>query len=343
MNTLAITTPLGTHASHNTTPSNDIPQNTHWYKLTSYGNYVHKQGLQCISAQAAATMVSRFNSIRGRLARRFGGLPVYIGHPDDPLFSTRPGHDDTRAYGWIHNLEARQDALYAQIKWSNDGLHLLEEAFYKFLSPRWRMKDLGNGQYEPVELISVGLTNAPNIPQDAIANEEALNCEACSLDEHNKNDQSFYTGSVVFDKPFLNALGLAADATAEDVRTAINDLKQQMESMRLADSSFANEREARIDLLLDIATREARIPDTEHERWKKRFQQDFDDTLAALANAHPALPTQSVTTSLGKRGRAARTQELVATVKQRMAATGEDFTTAWHSLKRECDAFNHKA
>ena len=31
------------------------------------------------------------------------------------------------------------------------------------MSPRWEMQSLGNGMYRPVRLVSVGLTNNPNI------------------------------------------------------------------------------------------------------------------------------------------------------------------------------------
>ncbi|MDR0728424.1 MAG: hypothetical protein LBF21_02350 [Puniceicoccales bacterium] len=149
-----------------------------WLRLSAYGHYPHPQGLQCIDRAAAQAMVEHFKSFRGRLRRRFGGLPVYIGHPDDPQLRQQPGHQDTRAYGWIQDLEAREDGLHGLVKWSDAGLELLHNAFFKFFSPRWEMQAIGPGQFKPVRLLSIGLTNYPNIPGDAIANQGVNRAEA---------------------------------------------------------------------------------------------------------------------------------------------------------------------
>jgi hypothetical protein len=141
-------------------------------KLIAYGKYPHSKGLQCIDHTSAQAMVDRFKSFRGRLQRKFGGLPIYIGHPDDPQFRQQPGHQDTRAYAWIQDMDARDDGLWIFIKWSDMGLQLIHNAFFKFFSPRWEMQVNDHETYQPVRLLSVGLTNYPNIPGDAIANQE---------------------------------------------------------------------------------------------------------------------------------------------------------------------------
>ncbi|HNX04516.1 MAG TPA: phage protease [Opitutales bacterium] len=142
-------------------------------RIVEYGDFPHPKGLQRVNAAVARALVEHFHSLRGLLARRFGGIPVYTGHPDDPEFSGQPGHTDTRAQGWITELFALPDGLYGEIRWSKSGRELVENASYKFLSPRWAMRDAGNGVFEPVRLISVGLTNTPNIPGDVIANDGA--------------------------------------------------------------------------------------------------------------------------------------------------------------------------
>ena len=143
-----------------------------WMKLITYGEYPHPQGIQCIDYAFAQAMVARFHSFRGRLQRKFGGLPLYIGHPDDPQFNQHPGHQDTRAYAWIQDMDARDDGLWILVKWSEAGLQLIRNAFFKFFSPRWEMQPTDNGKFKPIRLLSVGLTNYPNIPGDAIANQK---------------------------------------------------------------------------------------------------------------------------------------------------------------------------
>lgn len=163
-----------TNSRHLPMPISNTPatRDLSWVKLVDYGEYDHRFGMQVITRESAAKMVAHFRSLTQRLARRFRGIPIYIGHPDDPDFRGKPGHDDTRAYGWVKNLEDRDDGLWMQAKWSKAGQDLLDNAFFKFLSPRWEMETLGNSRFSPKQLISIGLTNHPNIAMEAIANQE---------------------------------------------------------------------------------------------------------------------------------------------------------------------------
>ena len=144
-----------------------------WIQLSPYGDFPHVRGLQRVDREAAETMVKQFNSFRGRLGRLFGGAPFYVGHPDLPQTSELA---DRKAYGWVMQLEAREDGLYGFVKWSDAGLDLLQQAHYKYLSPFWEAKQIGaeNGRpiFRPTVLVSVGLTNQPNIPVKPLANSE---------------------------------------------------------------------------------------------------------------------------------------------------------------------------
>jgi hypothetical protein len=82
---------------------------------------------------------------------------------------------DRKAYGWISELETRADGFYGRVKWSDAGLDLVRNAHFKFYSPYWEAREIGSEKgrrvYRPVALISVGLTNQPNIPVRPLANE----------------------------------------------------------------------------------------------------------------------------------------------------------------------------
>jgi hypothetical protein len=60
------------------------------------------------------------------------------------------------------------------MKWSAAGLELLQNGHYKFLSPYWEARQIaeqdGRPVFEPVALISAGLTNEPNLPVQPLAN-----------------------------------------------------------------------------------------------------------------------------------------------------------------------------
>jgi hypothetical protein len=143
-----------------------------WLQLSPYGDFPHGRGMQRVSESSAREMVARFNSFRSRAGRLFGGLPIYVGHPDAAGANELA---DRKAYGWIVELEARGDGFYGRAKWSEAGIGLLRNAHFKYLSPFWEAREasIENGRrlFTPVALISVGLTNQPNIPVRPLANE----------------------------------------------------------------------------------------------------------------------------------------------------------------------------
>ncbi|GHC07000.1 phage protease [Cerasicoccus arenae] len=185
--------------------TSEIPSATQrssaWLRLAEYGDWHHSQGMQRFTRESAQGIVRHFKSLRGRLARKFGGLPIYIGHPDDDHFAGQSGHTDTRSYAWIDALDARPDGLYILPHWSEAGQNILRNAFYKFLSPRWAMRPLSDGTFEPIRLISVGLTNHPNIPGDAIANEQSATAAYPSTPEHVSltNERQEHIGTILDD------------------------------------------------------------------------------------------------------------------------------------------------
>ena len=140
-----------------------------WIQLTPLGEFPHAQGWQRVDAASVRAMVHHFKSFWTRLGRRFGGLPFYLGHPD-----ASPNPSETKALGWILDLEARVDGLYARVKWTSEGRALIEGGYYKFHSPYWEAESIGirEGQplFRPTRLLSAGLTNQPNLPVLPLAN-----------------------------------------------------------------------------------------------------------------------------------------------------------------------------
>jgi phage I-like protein len=75
----------------------------------------------------------------------------------------------------------RADGLYGQVKWSEEGKKMVENGHYKFFSPYWGAEEIGRLNstklVRPVELVSVGLTNEPNIPVLPLSNTKDKNME----------------------------------------------------------------------------------------------------------------------------------------------------------------------
>ncbi|MEM9226568.1 MAG: hypothetical protein AAGA45_01235, partial [Verrucomicrobiota bacterium] len=104
----------------------------------------------------------------------------------------------------------------------------------------------------------------------------------------------------------------------------------------VAETQFEQEREARIELLLDQAESSGRFSPAQREHWQERLEHNFTDGERALSAAANALKTSScLDISQRVHSRPRQGTDFIALVNERTANTGEDFTTAWSNLKRE--------
>lgn len=71
--------------------------------------------------------------------------------------------DQQIASGWIENLEARADGLWAQVKWTPKARELIAADEYRFLSPEFHLKgiDAHTGKPQGPTLVGAGLLNRP--------------------------------------------------------------------------------------------------------------------------------------------------------------------------------------
>lgn len=134
-----------------------------WLEISPYGEFPNKKGKQIVRRSHADRMVAAFNSLLGRAARGFRGLPIYVGHPDvDPQ-----RWPDDRRYGRVNQLDARDGGLWGLVAWNDLGRKNRAEGYYVYPSPAWFFPKNRNGVVEPDELLSIGLTNTPNIVEVA--------------------------------------------------------------------------------------------------------------------------------------------------------------------------------
>ena len=298
----------------------------HWFQVSPFGRFPHRVGIQVFDRLAANAIVSRFNSARDRLARLWRGLPVFIGHPDlDP--KTYPDH---RKYGSIQRLEVRDDGLYAQAKWSRAGREIVNDEHFDFPSPLWSMEPVPHetGAFRPVELISVGLTNRPNIANKPVG---ANTHPDAALDPMTREELINLLGL----RPTEGADGVADEqihAAVTRLRTAENELRAAHEARDQEATRAANERRARIEDRLAAAVHAGRITESGKAGWRTRLEADFDGACVALNGLVPAMNTRATqqTGGLGARNggsvamtRAARIQAANEAVETRMRATND--------------------
>lgn len=123
--------------------------------LSPYGNWDHKHGMQVVDKTAAQKMSKAF--MQG--FDRFFGLPIYVGHPDEGKNAKR-----AKPVGKVEYVSMTEDGIAICAKYTKDAYEKLSKGKLQWLSPRWRMEELKDGSFRPVKLISVGMTNNPNIP-----------------------------------------------------------------------------------------------------------------------------------------------------------------------------------
>lgn len=314
-----------------------------WFQVSPFGRFPHRVGMQVFDRQAANAIVDLFNSARDRLARLWRGLPIFIGHPDlDP--KTYPDH---RKYGSIQRLEVRDDGLYAQARWSRAGREIVNDEHFDFPSPLWNMEPVPReaGAFRPVELISVGLTNRPNIANKPVGANTQTPHPAEELDSMKREDLITQLGlrpaegaATVTDEQIAATVARLLSAENENTRLstqlrAANEAREQAERERGEQSILAaNERRARIEDRLVVAANAGRITEAGKAGWRTRLEGDFDAGCTALDGLAPAMNTRATqkTSHLGERNggtvamtRATRIQAANEAVEARLRETND--------------------
>ncbi len=325
-----------------------------WVMLAPYGDFQHSQGIQRFTKEDAEGLCNEFNGLLG-LPSRLLGLPWYIGHPDHPKFKDR--YPDTKAYGRIKGLQAREEGLFANVKWSAAGEDLIRSEAFHGHSVNWGAVKRA-GVWRPVRIKSVGFTNEPNIPVTPVtlANEveesmkqqmlEKLGLPADATDEQIlaavdlANEAKQRADQAATEKATAEAAKLEAEtalANETAAKTAAETAAETLKAEKLkAEEALANERAARIGLLLDGAIAAGKVTAADRSRWETDLEANFEAKATELANAKPVIKTVATTKNLGQRKEAsAASDKVVELVNERMAATGEEWTPAWAAVKRE--------
>ena len=132
-----------------------------WVQVTPCGEFPHVGAgvTQVIDCEACDRIAADFNSRKSEA--NFPGVLVDFDH-----FSLDT-EKSSEAAGWISDLESRDTGLWARVRWSDAGLSAVRGGRFRLMSPVFpppsACEDLGGGKIRPVMLVSVALTNEPNI------------------------------------------------------------------------------------------------------------------------------------------------------------------------------------
>ena len=145
---------------------------------------------------------------------------------------------DTRAAAWISNLAIDDErGLVGDLKFTDEGADAVSNRRLRFLSPVWPLDDEGR----PTHLKSVALTNTPNIPVAPVLNKAQPG--EVNVEDTKENEN--------MDK-IKEALGLAPEASEEDVLNAVTALVQKNKDAETAAlekeaDEFAEANKAKLD------------------------------------------------------------------------------------------------
>jgi hypothetical protein len=328
-----------------------------WAQLAPFGDYPGQAmlrqpdgtiktvpAIQRLDRAAADLMVGRFKSPWNRLKRYFTGCPIYAGHPDVPAFAN--DYPDKSPKGMIVDLEARADGLFCKPVFTPEGSDLVENRKLRAFSAYWSAREIG-GQpapggrflklYRPDFLKSAGLTNHPNLPVHL-------------LNEAQPPTSAPVKKQIVLDFLAAHGITLANEAADGDIAAALHQLGDrvtsaesglatrdgELESLR---SELANERQARIGVLLDHAVAAGRITPAQRPDWAARLGADFANAAAALGKLVPALKTTALTRDFGARkveiaNAGERRDALESLIRAEMTGNGGDYDRAFATVQK---------
>lgn len=152
-------------------------------------------------------------------------LQIDYDHATDML---KPGEKKIAA-GWIEELAARDDGIYARIEWTPTAAQHIADKEYRYLSPTFYFDKVSG---VVTQILRAALTNTPNLEVKAVAAAE----DNPQPQKENTMDEAM--------KAIAAALGLGEDATAASILEAVqklaNDAKAAKEQVTAATKALAS-------------------------------------------------------------------------------------------------------
>jgi phage I-like protein len=182
-----------------------------WYHVCPIGEFsVRDSGnrkiIQVCDQRAMKAMVDRLIAEGG---------PLLVDYDHFSYDTTKP----SEAAGWLTQLEAREDGLWAKIEWTDMGAAAVLNKRYRFVSPVWypdECEPVANKSdaIRPLRLDSIAITNSPNLKGMRPLSNRGTGIEPM---KHRAGDDQM--------NELKTLLGLAEAATDADVVAAVKAMK----------------------------------------------------------------------------------------------------------------------
>lgn len=171
--------------------------------LAPYGEYPNGDVVQKIDEQAVDTLVANFKD------------EVLVDRDHKSCDGS-----DTEAMAWITSIYKTDEGLKGIMRFTDVGANAISARRYRYLSPAWTIDE----DIRPVELISVGCTNLPNLPMTKILNSK----KDISMDNIIENATEMLQNADV------------KDDIREDIQQAVNEQQVIEETPAEAQTEIAD-------------------------------------------------------------------------------------------------------
>jgi len=165
-----------------------------WVKLLPYGTFAGRDGRgpYTLAGPASASKVIAASTAYQR------GADYPVDYEHQTQMAAKNGQP-APASGWIKELEARDDGLYARVDWTAAAAQRIETREYRYISPAF-IHDKGG---QVLRIVGAGLVALPNLEIPALAGQQDPATQGDSMDP--------------ILKALLRAFGLAETATSEQI------------------------------------------------------------------------------------------------------------------------------
>ncbi len=212
-----------------------------WYQIEALGEHPNAESkvIQVLDFDAASSIVACFNT-DAKAGNLRHGHEMLVDHEH---FSDQPDQE-TRAYGWLQELQSRADGIYGRIRWTATGQAAVDGGDYRFFSTEYLPKDLDplpaadphpsgiTNRVRPMRLAGLTLTNMNNnLGQKPITNREnpgqsfAGACAQASVQNQNNQNKTRM-------KSIATKLGLTAEASEDAILAEVSKLQNRLTELQ---------------------------------------------------------------------------------------------------------------
>lgn len=199
-----------------------------------------------------------------------GGAALHVDYEHASEIKA-PNGEAAPAAGWIDRLEVRDGAVWAHVEWTPKARAMIAEREYRFVSPTFYFD---KKSLAVLRLVSVGLTNQPNLTMTA------LNRETATPETVNEERPRMDKEQV---KALCRKLGLQDEASPDAILAAVDTLKDDKQKALNAASSPALDKfvpRADYDKVKgDLTTATNRLATIESEAREKEITSAVDEAV----------------------------------------------------------------